>query len=296
MKLKSLFLLLCFSLPTLLFASAEGEGELSEEEYMVWAKGIWDSLDKQTGEIEVPGAPAALLISDKFYYLNPKDAEKVLVEVWGNPPGQDVLGMIFPAEGTPFDEDSWAVTIEYEADGYVSDEDAEDIDYSDLLKQMQADTKAASEERVLSGYEPISLVGWASQPYYDKDEHKLHWAKELKFGDMQENTLNYNIRILGREGVLVLNYVADMNQKAVIQENLSSVLALAEFDQGQTYADFDPEIDKVAAYGIGALITGKVLAKTGLFAAAILLLKKFWIFIALGVGALFKTLFSRKKG
>ncbi|WP_226648610.1 DUF2167 domain-containing protein [Microbulbifer variabilis] len=295
MKLKSLFLLLCLSFSSFAFASNDEEKALSEEEYMTWAKSIWDSLDRQTGVINLPEAPASLKVSEEFYYLNPKDAEKVLVDVWGNPPGQKVLGMIFPADATPFDENSWAVTIEYEEDGYVSDEDAKDINYNDLLKQMQSDTAQASKDRVRNGYEPIALVGWAAQPYYDTDAHKLHWAKELKFGDMETNTLNYNIRVLGREGVLVLNYIANMDQKTVIQDNLSSVLALAEFDQGHTYGDFNPEIDKVAAYGIGALITGKVLAKTGLFAAAIILLKKFWVFLAVGVVAMFKALFSRKK-
>ncbi|CAA0085233.1 Uncharacterised protein [BD1-7 clade bacterium] len=123
----------------------------------------------------------------------------------------------------------------------------------------------------------------------------MHWAKEIKFGDQETNTLNYNIRVLGRKGVLVLNFIADMDQKATIDANISDVLAVAEFDQGSKYSDFDPEIDKVAAYGLGALVAGKVIAKTGFFAIALLFLKKFGVFILVGLGALFGKLFSRKK-
>ena len=138
-----------------------GENELSAEEqqYMEWAEGIWNSLDRQTGEIKLSNAVATLNVPEGFYFLNATDAEKVLVDVWGNPPGQSTLGMLFPADMTPFDETSWAVTIEYEEDGYVSDEDADEIDYQDMLADMQSDVALANEERVAQGYEPVSLIG-----------------------------------------------------------------------------------------------------------------------------------------
>jgi len=274
----------------------ETEEVLSEEEqYYKWANQIWESLDRQTGTIEINEAGATMDVPENFYYLNSQDAEKVLVEVWGNPPSESTLGMLFPAEMTPFDDESWAVTIEYEEDGYVSDEDAGDLDYSELLEQMQDDTQLASEDRVAQGYEEIELVGWAATPFYDVDSHKLYWAKEIRFGDEPLNTLNYNIRILGRKGVLVLNFIAAIDQKEVIESNLDSVLAMANFEQGSTYSDFNPDLDTVAAYGIGALVAGKVLAKTGFLVAALLFLKKFGVLILIGLGALIKGVFSRKK-
>jgi len=188
------------------------------------------------------------------------------------------------------------VTIEYDEDGYVSDEDADDIDYTELLDQMREGTAEASAERVQQGYEPIELVGWASPPYYDKAAHKLHWAKEIRFGEQPENTLNYNIRVLGRKGVLILNFIAGMSQKEMIDSKLDAVLSMAEFDQGSRYEDFDPDIDTVAAYGLGALVAGKVAAKTGLLAAALLFLKKFGIIVVAGVAGVFGKIFKRKTG
>jgi uncharacterized membrane-anchored protein len=275
------------------------ENALTQEqaEYLSWAKGVWESLDRRQGAIELPNGVATLQVPDSFYYLGPADAEKVLVDVWENPPGagRDTLGMLFPAESTPFDDTSWGVTIEYEEDGYVSDEDADKIDYDELLAQMQQDTASESQARVAQGYQPIDLVGWASAPYYDRASHKLHWAKEVRFGDQTNNTLNYNIRVLGRKGVLVLNFIAGMDQKELIDAKLDSVLALANFDQGSRYEDFNPGVDKVAAYGIGALVAGKVVAKTGLLAAALLAMKKFGILIIAGAGALIGKLLRRNK-
>ncbi len=265
-----------------------------EQQYVEWARGVWDSLDRQTGEIKLGNDVATLDVPDSFYFLNAKDSETVLVEIWGNPPGGEVLGMLFPAGTTPFDSDSWGVTIEYEEDGYVSDEDADDIDYDELLESMQDETSEASKERIRLGYESIELVGWASVPYYDPVTHKMHWAKEIKFGSQPVNTLNYNIRVLGRKGVLILNFIADMDQKPLIDSKLEEVVSLANFDAGFQYDDFDPSIDEVAAYGLGALVAGKVAAKLGFFAAILLFLKKFWIVIALAIGGLFKMLKGKK--
>jgi uncharacterized membrane-anchored protein len=295
------YLGIIFSLITLLFTQSvtadESQPVSEQDQYAIIAKKIWDSLDRQTGDITLPGGVATLKVPDSFYYLNPDDAETVLVDVWGNPPGagNNTLGILFPANKTPFDEGSWGVTIKYEEDGYVSDENADTLDYDELLSQMKEDTLESSKQRVQQGYEPIKLIGWASKPFYDKASHKLHWAKEIKFGNQKVNTLNYNIRILGRKGVLVLNFIAGMEQKAEIDSNIDTVLALADFNQGSRYSDFDPDIDKVAAYGIGALVAGKVIAKTGLIAAGLIFLKKFGVFLVIGIAALFRKIFRKEK-
>jgi uncharacterized membrane-anchored protein len=279
------------------FSAVEtADSALSEQEqYNQWATQFLNSIQPQSGSITIEEAGATLNIPENFYFLNAEDAERVLVEAWGNPPGQNALGMLFPAGVSPLDSEAWAVTIAYEEEGYVSDENAEDIDYDELLEQMQEDTRASSIERDKMGYGTVSLVGWASAPYYDASSNKLHWAKEIRFEGTEENTLNYNVRVLGRKGVLVLDFIAGMNQLPLIKQNLGAVLDIAEFDQGASYADFNPDLDKVAAYGIGALVAGKVIAKTGFLVVALLFLKKFGIFILLGLGALYKMVFKRKE-
>ncbi len=274
----------------------ENDSAMSEQEAM-WLAILeqWKSMEKQTGEITIADGAANISVPDNYFFLGAQDANTVLVDFWGNPPGSPVLGMLFPADTTPFDENGWAVTVEYEQDGYVSDEDADSIDYSELLSEMQSSTREESKERIAQGYEPIELVGWAKAPYYDQASHKLHWAKELKFGEMEENTLNYNIRVLGRKGVLVLNFIAGMSQLDEINSQLEQVVAMANFNQGSKYADFDPSVDEMAAYGVGALVAGKVLAKTGFLAALLLFLKKFGIYILIGLAWLSKKLFFNKK-
>ena len=117
--------------------------------------------------------------------------------------------------------------------------------------------------------------------------HKLYWAKQLKFGGGNEDTLNYNIRILGRRGVLVLNAVAAMSQLPEIERNAPKILAALDFNPGNRYADFsEASGDKVASYGIAALVAGGVAAKLGLFKGLWVLLLGAKKFVIIGVVAL----------
>jgi uncharacterized membrane-anchored protein len=192
-----------------------------------------------------------------------------------------------------------AVIITYEEEGYVKDKDAEKIDYADLLKQMQKDTREANKEREKQGYATVELVGWAAPPHYDKAVHKLYWAKQLKFGGGSEDTLNYNIRILGRRGVLVLNAVAAMAQLPEIERNAPMILAAIDFNPGNRYTDFsEASGDKVASYGIAALVAGGVAAKLGLFKGLWVLLlgaKKFVIIGVVALSAFLRKLFGKDK-
>lgn len=271
---------------------AEGEDAdegMSEEEFLA-------SLHFQKGKIVLGDNLATLNLPAEFVFLNGEDAERLLVEAWGNPPDAELpLGLIMPAGVSPQSAESWAVTVEYEESGYVSDEDAADIDYNEMLEDLKDETEEDNKWRAENDYEPVKLVGWASAPRYDAQGKKLHWAKELKFGDSDTNTLNYNIRVLGRKGVLVLNFIANMDQLPQIEQSVPTVLAMTEFNEGNRYAEFNPDIDTVAAYGLGALIAGKVAAKAGLFAMLLLLLKKFWIVPALLFGWVAKRLGGKKK-
>jgi uncharacterized membrane-anchored protein len=263
------------------------------------AEALVSTLKFQQGDVTLKDGLATLKVPDGLRFLNSHDASTVLVQLWNNPPMPSPLGLIMPAEAGPLDPKSWAVIVTYEAEGYVKDQDAEKIDYAELLQKMQKDTSEASKERVKKGYPPIELVGWAAPPHYDKAVHKLYWAKELKFRGADENTLNYNIRILGRRGVLVLNAVAAMSQLPEIEQKAPKILAAIDFNPGHRYADFSEAAgDKVASYGIAALVAGGVAAKLGLFKGlwvAILAAKKFVIIGFVALAAWLRKLFGKNK-
>jgi uncharacterized membrane-anchored protein len=256
-------------------------------------------LKFQQGVVELPGGLATLTLPPQLRYLDPQQTQFVLEEMWGNPPDADVLGMIFPADIGPEEDASWGVVISYNSDGHVDDADAASIDYDDLLRTMQAGTSQANAERKAQGYETVELVGWAEPPRYDAATKKLYWAKNLRFEEQDENTLNYSVRVLGRHGYLELNAVASMGQLPVINENMPQVISAVEFKEGSRYADFNPATDRMAEYGIAALIAGGVAAKTGLLKGlfvALLAAKKFVVIAVVAIFAfLAKLLGMRKK-
>jgi uncharacterized membrane-anchored protein len=271
----------------------EGEG-MTMEQFVA-------SLHFKQGTVAIPGADATLNVGDGFHFLPADDAQRVLEEAWGNPPDDTVLGMLVPDADALGSDHSWAVVVTYSDDGYVSDEDAAKIDYDKLLREMKDETKEENDARKDAGYGTVDLVGWATPPRYDAASKKLYWAKELNFDGADHNTLNYDIRVLGRRGYLSLNAVAGMSDLADVQAGMQQLLPMVEFDQGSRYADFDGSSDKVAAYGIAALIGGGIAAKAGLFAklgVLLLGLKKLLIPIGLVIAASFKKLaglFSRSK-
>ncbi len=238
------------------------------------------NLKPQSGDIVLHDGLAKAALPAHLRYLNPTDAATVLTDIWGNPKGGRTLGMIVPADFNPLNDESWAVVITFEEDGYVKDDDAGSIDYQKLLGEMQESAREASAERVKQGYPAIEIVGWASPPRYDAVAKKLYWAKELKFGGSPEHTLNYNLRLLGRRGVLNLNAVAGMKQLKLVETATPGILAAVNFQDGHRYADFKEDTDKVATYGLAALVAGGFAAKAGLFKGlwiAALAFKKFII-------------------
>ena len=280
--------------------SISTEQVVNAEELMLAFQKYSDSIEQtfnyQHGIVVLGDDLALLRVPEGYKFLDTEQANYVLTDLWGNPEDQDsgLLGMLVKEKESPVDV-SYAVEISYSEEGYIEDDDAEDIDYDELLETMQEDTRSINPERIKQGYPSIELVGWASAPFYDQQNKKLHWAKELKFGGYEENTLNYNIRVLGRKGYINLNVIGDMNDLEDVKGNLDPILASVEFKSGNRYDDFNPDIDEVAAYGIGGLIAGKILAKTGVLA----ILLKFWKFIAIAAGGAFmafkKRLFGAKE-
>jgi uncharacterized membrane-anchored protein len=266
-------------------------------------QGIAARLHPVSGDVRIPQAHAVLHLGRDYYFLPASEARIVLTEGWGNPAdaAEGVLGMVFPA-GRTFADDTWGAVVTYENNGHVNDDDAASTDYSALLREMQAGESEINEERTRQGYPTQQLVAWAQAPAYDRRTHSIVWARNIRFQGAPENTLNYDIRLLGREGVLSLNMVSEMSDLDGTRQAASRFAASAEFTPGSRYADFQPGRDRVAEYGVAGLIAAGVGAaaakKAGLIAILLAFGKKFIILIIAGfaaIGAWVRRLFGRNR-
>ena len=257
-----------------------------------------------SGTVTVGSNLATIALPDDCRFLANDQARYWVEKIWGNPPDEEVIGLVVPEElaawyeaessGKQTEEQeeparAWGMVVSWAGDtGHVEDSDARSTDFTALLKEMQDSTKEANPERVKAGYGSIELLGWAEAPKYDSATKKLYWAKSLRFNGQKEKTLNYCVRILGARGVLELNAVDDQAGLPEVAAAAKAVLARTEFTAGNRYADFKSGVDPVAAGGIAALVVGGVLAKKAgliaLFGVFILKFLKVLIIPAVLVG------------
>ncbi|MBU3920726.1 MAG: DUF2167 domain-containing protein [Alphaproteobacteria bacterium] len=269
--------------------------EDAEAAYLAYAEEILAGVTPDHGLMALEGAPVTLSVSEDFDFYSASESRTILEDLWGNPADDSVLGMIFPAGLSPA-EAAWGALFTYEESGYVADDDAASTDYDELLADMQAGAREANKERVEQGFEKVELVGWAVPPAYDAAHHRLIWAKDLLFADSDgAHTLNYDMRLLGRHGVLSVNLIAGIDALDDVRAAGPDVLAQASFNPGAAYGDY-VKGDKTAGYGVAALIAGgagvAVLKKTGLIAVLVVILKKAWIVIPFAFAGLWRVVRS----
>jgi uncharacterized membrane-anchored protein len=237
------------------------------------------SLQYETGVVCVANGIAQLTIPTGYKFLNAEQSKYIISEVWHRWPQPDLAGMLFPESQDPFVKDSYAFVINYEPRGHVKDGDAHQIDYDQVLRNMQRNEADENGERKKMGYESIHIVRWAQQPVYDKYRHILSWAKQIQTGLKKESSFSYNIRVLGRNGIVSLTAETSSAQQPLLKDDMQKLMHIVSFSEGNTYVDFNAKSDKVASWTIGTLITGKIVTKTNIFA----LLGKYLNLIVSGV-------------
>lgn len=224
---------------------------------------------------------ANIKLTGDLLYLDEIETNKFL-KLTGNLPQTQSYTLYHSRE-------NWFAIFHFTNDGYVKDD--EKIDANALLSALKKGNEAGQEQRKQQGLNPIYLDGWYIPPRYDAETKRLEWATKLR--DHQNNPLvNFTTRILGRSGYMSATLVSE--PQSLDSDIRSFKAALREFDyvNGERYSEWR-DGDKVAAYGLGALVVGgaAAVASKGGF--------KFLWAIALaafaGIGAFFKKIFGRKQ-
>jgi len=243
-------------------------------------------FDWQTGPTEgALGSVATITVPEGFAFTGPRGAQEFM-RMTQNPVSKAEVGVVVPTETGP--GGSWFVVFEYRADGYVKDDDREDLDADALLEHLREGTEAGNELRKEQGWATLELVGWERPPFYDPQSNDLTWATRGRSEGAE--SVNWSTRLLGRQGCMNVDLVLDAGALPTILPQFEALLAGFRFNEGMRYAEFRPG-DKVATYGLTALVAGgagALAAKTGLLA-------KFWKLIVVGavaVAGAFKKLFG----
>jgi uncharacterized membrane-anchored protein len=229
---------------------------------------------KDVAQVEVP----------EGYVFIDGNGLRALLKKAGEPTSGNELGLLRPTNH------SWSVIFEFSADGYVKDDEKNNLNADKILASIKAANAEANKERVKNGNAPLEVVGWEQPPKYDETTHNLEWC--IRGTSEGQAILNYNTRLLGRRGVMEVVLIVDPDKLPETMPQFRNVLANYSFQTGQTYAEYRPG-DKVAKYGLAALVLGGAAvgaAKLGLFTSLILLFKKAFKLVIVAVVAIIASI------
>lgn len=255
-----------------------------------------DVVMGKTGVIPFPECHASLEVPKGFVFLDSEQSKKLIVDYWNNPESRmsNVLGTLIPKNSKAFYQISVAYVISYDNCGYIKDDDANSIDYDELLKQMQQECKIENDS--LPKDQRLWLTGWAVPPQYISSSHTLIWAKS--FNSETGSVVNYDMRVLGKDGLISVNAVISETDIEEVKELQNLIVNSIQYNNGFKYSDFDETCDRVSDWTIGGLIAGGVLAKTGFFAKIGVLLLKMWKIVVIGIiaiGAAIRKIFKKNE-
>jgi uncharacterized membrane-anchored protein len=263
----------------LLWMAQDSRAESTDDGDAVWKQ--ITALHWQSGPSDVAALKnAKLKLPAHYVYLDSDEADDFL-RLTENIPGDVPEQILAP------DDMHWWASVDFSDDGYVKDE--EQLDNEAILTTMRDATEQSNETRRKNGWGELHVVGWRYAPHYDTATKRLEWALDLKDETGQVST-NFQTRVLGRRGVTNFTLVTGPETLDADIAEFKTVLAGYQFNAGDTYAEFK-QGDKVAEYGLAALIVGggaAVAAKSGLLKV---LGKFIWVGLAavgVGVARLFK--------
>ena len=239
------------------------------------------------------GQQGKMALPAGYRFIPIVEAQRVM-RAFGNRTGPSFVGLIVSGG-----DEGWLVVIDFNKAGYVKDDDAKSWKADELLQQLKDGTEEANADRRERGFREIEVAGWVEPPAYDERTRRLVWSALVR-GKGQSaggaESVNYNTYALGREGFYQLNLITGSDRIEGEKKHARTLLAALAFDEGKRYEDFNPATDKVAEYGLAALIAGAAAKKLGLFAAIGVFLLKFWkiaLFAVAGLAALVPKLFRR---
>jgi uncharacterized membrane-anchored protein len=230
-------------------------------------------------------------------FFIPRDEGARVLRALGNLINDSTLvGVVIGTQAS----DQWMVVIRYIEEGYIKDDDAKNWNADELLKNLGDGVEEANKDRLARGFPEMQIVGWVEPPGYDAATHRLVWSLLAKHKGEPDNVpknINYNTYALGRDGYFSLNLLSGSDRIAGEKAVAKELLADLTYDAGKRYEDFSAATDRIAEYGLLALVGGVAVKKLGLFALAVALVLKFAKVILVGaamLGAAVMKIFRRK--
>lgn len=279
----SLLLACALGLPLAVPAQSQPPAQPQEDPVFKKIKALAWKHAPERGDIS---GKATIALEGGLGFLDAANTTEFLT-LQGNLPPKDMVTLAAPDLG-------WFSVFKFLDEGYVKDD--EKIDADALLATLKQGNAAGNEERQKRGLRVLHLEGWSIPPRYNSVSKRLEWATLLRT-DSGERSVNFSTKILGRHGHMDVVLVSDPKYLEADLVEFKKALQSFDYVAGERYAEWK-DGDKLAAYGLGALVLGgaaAVATKKGFWGVLVAFFAAGWKLIAgvaiaafAGLGALFK--------
>lgn len=236
---------------------------------------------KTEGTYRLPNSNSILKLPSNYGLVLGEEALEIY-RIDEEPIGEDLEAYV--CEANTFDD---TMLFRYVDDGYVSLHDWEEIDSKILLEGIISNTEKDNEVRRKRGLEEITNIVWLQEPTLNRETKTVYWATNALCGN--EPLVNAIALRLGRKGYERISWVTSPSTFVPFGGHLEVMLQAHSFEPGNRYSDYEVG-DKIAEYGVAALVAGSVGAKVFKAGGFLLFFKKAWGFLFASMGGVFYKL------
>lgn len=160
---------------------------------------------------------------------------------------------------------TWVVFFSFDDVGYIEDAENEELDADEIYDGYRQGVKEQNKRLQAAGSTGYTLKGWKTKPHYEAATNTLEWCLIAEIDG--QTIVNHEIRILGRKGVMSATIACSPEEldRIALKETRQALEGFS-FESGESYAEYQKG-DKIAKYGLAALVAGGSLAlaaKSGL--------------------------------
>lgn len=220
-----------------------------------------DSLESKikyhTGNIKLAGGKFNLRVPEEFFFIDAVQSRYILEELWGNLPDPEVAGMIVRKGFQPSKLiNDYSFVIGYSDIGHISAQKDAELNHDELLASLKDNMTRSNESRLDMGLNTMTVNGWVMVPNFDDYKKALYWATRISANGSDEEILNYNLRLLGKTGVIKINAVATLDQLSDIKRTLPLIIAQTKFAAEERFEAYREGSDRESNQNLTSLITG----------------------------------------
>ncbi|MBO9576193.1 MAG: DUF2167 domain-containing protein [Sphingobium sp.] len=275
-------------------AQSTQQAQLQAEIQAAWKAGV-EAATAGPAEIKLLDQASLKIAADELF-IPAAQANRIMVAL-GNSSSPERRGLIISKD----ERAPWMVDVSWTKEGYVRDGDAKEWQADALLESLKEGTEQSNAERIARGFPALDVIGWVEPPNYDATAHRLVWSLSSRDRSSKANQpqgINYNTYALGRDGYFSLDLITGSDTISKDKQVARDLLGSLNFVQGKRYQDFNGSTDKVAAYGLAALVGAVAVKKLGLLAVIGVFLLKVWklgLIALAAIGAAVKRFLGRRE-